>query len=270
MTRNTKTSSAISRLTQLEEDSKDLQSKLNAADKEIVSLKIQLEESRFHAKQYKTIGDTMEKAMQEASEVNVSTKKVLEENITALTESNARLVEDYRAAVADKENIMVSTSAERQRSAEEVAKLAGEKERLENELAELKKNLSGLEEILAERTSHRDEYVAKLAVLEEQLLESEGRLRLAEVEVNELREKEVDVSRSAGGLAEQLEQERKSREEMARRHESTEGMMRKNLEKVKEENEGLNRQIGLLQGELSKMGQDLLVLQKQDSFKFKR
>ncbi len=270
MTRNTKTSSAISRLTQLEEDSKDLQSKLNAAEKDIVSLKIQLEESRFHAKQYKTIGDTMEKALQEASEVNENTKKVLEENISALTESNAKLVQDYNTASADKETMAASLSEERHRSAEEVAKLTGDKERIENELSLVKKNVASLEEILVERTNHRDEYVAKLAVLEEQLVESEARLRTAENELGELKDKEVDVSRSAGGLAEQLEQEKKAREEIIKCHEVTDRMMKENWEKLKEENEGLNRQIELLQGELSKMGQDLLVLQKQDSFKFNR
>lgn len=63
MTRNTKSSSAISRLTHLEEETKDLQMKLSLADKEIVSLKIQLEESRGHTKQYKTIAETMEKML---------------------------------------------------------------------------------------------------------------------------------------------------------------------------------------------------------------
>jgi hypothetical protein len=77
MTRNTKSSSAITRLTHLEEESKELQMKLSLAEKEIVSLKIQLEESRGHAKQYKTIGDTMERALKDASETNETTKKVV-------------------------------------------------------------------------------------------------------------------------------------------------------------------------------------------------
>lgn len=82
MSRNTKSSSAISRLTHLEEESKDLQMKMSLADKEIVSLKIQLEESRGHAKQYKTIGDTMEKALKESSETNEKTKEVFEKKVT--------------------------------------------------------------------------------------------------------------------------------------------------------------------------------------------
>ena len=84
MTRNAKSSTTISRLTELEEHSKDLQMKLSLSEKEIVSLKIQLEDTKSHAKQYSTIAENMEKANRESSEANEKTKKILEERINKL------------------------------------------------------------------------------------------------------------------------------------------------------------------------------------------
>lgn len=114
MSRNTKSSTAISRLTHLEEDTKDLQMKLSIAEKDIVSLKIQLEDSRGHAKQYRTIADTMEKALQEASETNENTKKILEEKIAKLTESNAKLEVDFEEMSVNKQSLETTLTAERQ------------------------------------------------------------------------------------------------------------------------------------------------------------
>jgi len=120
---------------------------------------------------------------------------------------------------------------------------------------------------LAERTSHREEYVAKLAILEEQLSETNTKLLESETLINDLSDKEKESSRSVAEFAEKVEQERKIKEDLEQTYLNTQSLMNETLEKLKAENESLNGQINVLQSELSKMGQDLLILQKQDTFK---
>jgi len=63
-----------------------------------------------------------------------------------------------------------------------------------------------------------------------------------------------------------LEQEKKLRQEQKESFDSNEQLLNQNLNNLKTENENLLNQINLLQEELSKVGQDLIVLQKQDTF----
>jgi chromosome segregation ATPase len=79
MTRNSKSSTTITRLTELEDNCKELKSKLNLSEKEIVSLKIQLEDSKFHLKQYCAISENTEKALHEANDTNEKLKKHYDE-----------------------------------------------------------------------------------------------------------------------------------------------------------------------------------------------
>lgn len=173
ISRNTKSSTAISRLTHLEEESKELQMKLSLADKEIVSLKIQLEESRAHSKQYKTIGDTMELAMKEQSEANESAKRVLEGKIAELEENLSKLKTDYDEVVGARDTLEASLKSERQANEAAVQVAKDEKKKLVDELDLMKQKLENTEQILVERTNNRDEYMAKLAILEEQLNEAQ-------------------------------------------------------------------------------------------------
>lgn len=85
MSRNSKSSSsAISRLTHLEEETKELKMKLSLADKEIVSLKIQLEDSKAHNKQYKNIADMMERNLKESAESYEKSKAMMEAEMAEL------------------------------------------------------------------------------------------------------------------------------------------------------------------------------------------
>lgn len=83
----------------------------------------------------------------------------------------------------------------------------------------------------------------------------------------ETQTKEGDINRTAQSVSEQLEHERRSKEELIASHTHNQELMNQNLRQLKTENESLNSQINVLQTELSKMGQDLLILQKQDSIK---
>ena len=79
--------------------------KLSLADKEIVSLKIQLEESKGHAKQYKSIAETMEKTVKESSEANEKTKFILQQNINDLESKLASLNAQFEQVSTDKSNL---------------------------------------------------------------------------------------------------------------------------------------------------------------------
>lgn len=243
--------------------------KLSLADKEIVSLKIQLEESRGHAKQYKTIAETMEKTVKEASETNEKTKLILEMNISDLESRLNQLNTDYQAICSEKTNLEFSLQNQKENAEQCIDLLEKEKKSLAYELDLLRKKLENLERIADEREKHRDEYVAKLNILEDQLASSEVKLNATEKEcaertahINEL-EQFLKVSRNESEL------EKKSKLDLQQSHEATQRLMNESLEKTQKENESLTVQINLLQQELSRLGQDLIVLQKQDSFKSK-
>jgi chromosome segregation ATPase len=267
MSRNSKSSSTISRLTLMEEETKEMQSKLSLADKEIVSLKIQLEDSKSHAKQYKNIADTMEKTIREASEANEKTKEVLNTRIAELNDQLADLQTQNTSLINEKEELDAKFKIEKQDLQESINMLELDKEQLTSELDLWKKKHENLESILQQRTLNRDETAANIVVLEEKckdLSELNSQLdrdlNLRNSELSELKQtlivKEAD-----------LERERNLQQETRASFESSEALLKENCEKLRNENENLIKQIDLLQQELSKLGQDLLVLQKQDSFK---
>ena len=241
--------------------------KLSLADKEIVSLKIQLEESRGHAKQYKTIAETMEKTVKEASETNEKTKLILQMSISDLESRLNQLNTDYQAICSDKANLEFSLQNQKENADQRIDFLEKEKKDLAYELDLLRKKLENTERIADEREKHRDEYVAKLNILEDQLTSSENKLNAAEKECAERSAHINELNQQLQASRNECDLEKKSKLDVQQSHEATERLMSESLEKIQKENESLTVQINLLQQELSRLGQDLIVLQKQDSFK---
>ena len=64
--------------------------KLSLAEKEIVSLKMQLEDTKAHAKQYRIMSETMENTVRESSEINEKTKSSIGTATACITESLQR------------------------------------------------------------------------------------------------------------------------------------------------------------------------------------
>jgi DNA repair exonuclease SbcCD ATPase subunit len=69
ITRNAKSSTTISRLTELEEHAKVLQMKLSLSEKEIVSLKIQLEDTKSYLKVINELTAEQKKNIEEIRKV---------------------------------------------------------------------------------------------------------------------------------------------------------------------------------------------------------
>ena len=187
--------------------------------------------------------------------------------VNELNECQQKLSSEY-SAVLDAKN-QLETSLATERAAFEQSRHSAEEHtnQLHQELEMSKKQVDNLDMILIERTRHRDEYVAKIAILEEQLAATLSKLTLADQQLVEMQTKVSDAVAQAQLHADQLAQEKKSNSEFIQSHGLTDNLMSENLNKLKSENEGLVMQINLLQAELSKMGQDLIVLQRQDSFK---
>lgn len=110
------------------------------------------------------------------------------------------------------------------------------------------------------RTQSRDEIAGKLAIVEEQAHSSAQRLGQLEIDLS-ARENELNEARTALGTREvELELEKKSRQEAISAYESNERLLSENFERIKTENENLIAQNNLLQQELSKLGEQLIVL----------
>jgi chromosome segregation ATPase len=268
MTRNSKSSSsAISRLTHLEEESKDLHMKLSLADKEIVSLKIQLEETKGHAKQYKTISETMEKTIKESSESNEKTKQVLEANIASLNEELSQLKTTYSQLLETKNQLDVTIDHDKEFYQSKIDTLDEQKTKLESDLNMLTKRFENTEKILEERTRNRDDYVAKIAVLEEQLKSGAEKCDAMEANVaqlaTQLHEKEQMLTLNTN----ELEKEKRANLNLGENYENTSKLVQENLDKLQSENQALINHNNLLEKELSRMSQDLVVLKSKDSFK---
>jgi len=226
MTRNTKSSSAISRLTHLEEETKDMHMKLSLTDKEIVSLKIQLEESRGHAKQYKTIAETMEKTVKEASETNEKTKLILQTNISNLESRLNQLNADYQAMCADKSNLELNLQNQKESADQRIDLLEKEKKGLAYELDLIRKKLENIERIAEERSKHRDEYVAKLAILEDQLAGSETKLNEVEKDCAQKSAQINEMEQLLQSSRNEFESEKKSKQDLTQSHEASERLQR--------------------------------------------
>ncbi len=269
MTRNSKSSSAISRLTHLEEETKDSHMKLSLADKEIVSLKIQLEESKGHAKQYKSIAETMEKTVKESSEANEKTKYILQQNINDLESKLASLNAQFEQISTDKSNLELNLLNQKEQSDNRINSLEMETNQLGSDLDLLKKKLENAEKIIEERSKHRDDYVAKLAILEEQLNDTEFKLTNTDKELILKSSRINELEHMLQARLDEIESEKRSKLDMQQNFENNQCLLNESVASLKKENESLTMQINLLQQELSKLGQDLIVLQKQDSFKSK-
>lgn len=266
MTRNTKSSSAISRLTHLEEENKDLQMKLSLAEKEIVSLKIQLEDSKAHAKQYKNISDTIEKTMKEESEAHEKTKQILENRIEDLTERLNVLQAKYDD-ITESKNLLVETFGKDKESLElRISSLENDKKDLKSELELRQKQFENMEKILDERTRNRDDYVAKLTVLEEQIKNQTEKLSKTEEDLSNKSQELNELKNLFESIQDELEKEKKSKAEQVSSYDSSENVFRQEISKLKQENQDLLEQNNKLQQEFSKVGQDFVILQKQQDF----
>lgn len=86
--------------------------------------------------------------------------------------------------------------------------------------------------------------------------------RVGELEIElSTRENELNEARNALGTREvELEMEKKSRQEAIASYEANERLLSENFERVKTENENLLAQNNLLQQELSKLGEQLIIL----------
>lgn len=260
MSRNSKSSTAISHLTHLEEENKDIKMKLSLAEKDIVSLKIQLEDNRAHSKQYKNIADMMEKNLKESNESNEKTKYMLESKISDLVEKLKKSQADFEETLSARNQLEQEMIAKTYEMEEKSNLFGKEKSHLMNELELTKKQLENMEKILEERTKFRDDYAAKVSVLEEQEkivgqrvleIETELSVKIAELSdiKNELKSRELE-----------LESEKRSRQDALSNYESNEKILNENLTNLRTENDNLLGQINLLQQELSKLGQDLVIL----------
>lgn len=266
MARNSKSSSsAISRLTHLEEETKDLHMKLSLAEKEIVSLKIQLEESKAHSKQYKTISETMEKTMKEASESNEKTKQVLEAKINGLNEELNQLKTNFEEQSNQKNELETTLNLNKQTYEAIIDTLEKEKAQLTSDLEILNNKHENLEKICEERTKFRDESVAKIAVLEEQIKSTQENYQSIESSLNEKISELNETKQTLTFKIDELENEKRLNSQMNQNFDSTNLFMKESFDKLQLENQNLTQQNNLLQQELSKMGQDLIILQKQDS-----
>jgi chromosome segregation ATPase len=141
-------SSAISRLNHLEEETKEAQSRFALADKEIVSLRIQLEDARAHSKQYKAIADTMERTVRETSEAADKTRQVLEVRIAELAEQLGHAQTQWEQCANEKNELEQRTLIEKQELQENVNVLEQNKESLSADLDLVKRQLDNTEKIL--------------------------------------------------------------------------------------------------------------------------
>ena len=166
-----------------------------------------------------------------------------------------------------KNDLESKLSTEKQSNEARVLLLEKEKLELTTSLEMLQKTFENTEKILEERTHNRDEYAAKISVLDEQLREISASLLQAE---NGLNAKNMELNETKLMLEaahSQLEQNERSLLETRQSAEQMVKLEQENLEKLKTENQSLMEQIGLLQQELSRMGQDICILKTQEPFK---
>ncbi|RNA44217.1 nucleo TPR isoform X1 [Brachionus plicatilis] len=264
ISRNSKPSSAISRLTHLEEETKELQMKLSLSEKEIVSLKIQLEDSKEHAKQYKNISDTMEKTMKEESEARAKSQQIYEQKISDLNSRMADLGARYDETVGLKSQLENAYERDKKEFEEKVGLLEKEKKSLTSNVELLEKKVENLEQILDERSLARDDFAAKLTVSEEQVKSLSERMQILEKESSGFDNQMSEMRQNLQSRDSELEGERKLRLDQAEAFKSSENVLNSEISKLKKEIENLIEQNNKIQVEFSKVGQDFVTLQKQD------
>jgi hypothetical protein len=267
MSRNSKSSTAITHLTNMEDENKDLRMKVSLAEKEIVSLRIQLEDSRDHAKQYKQISDTVEKTLRESSESNANMIQTLENKINTL------IAEKAKQEVTIKEMTLKQTQLEKHLE-ETIADTTERIEQFTNEKAQLiierdltKQKLETNELILEERTRLRDQYMAQISILEEKNKLNEDKINEMTLTLQQHQTQFDDLKNQLELKNEELNRSQTIKAGIKTTNATSELIFNETNATLATENERLTAQINLLQEELARMGQDLIALQKQDIFK---
>lgn len=266
ITRNSKSSSAISRLTELEEETKDLQLKLALSEKEIVNLKMQLEDEKAHSKQYNIIADNMEKTLRESCEANEKAKKLLEERCQKLQQDNKNLEINLNNLQKLKDELDVEFKNQNELNEIKFNDLNQTYKVLLNEFNNTKEKLTQTELVLAERTESRDACVAQIRILEEKLnseFNTENELKQT---IDTLNERLNELYENNSKLTNELTFKVKSIDDLNQQLVNTEHVNKEKLSQFENENKNLTQQISVLQDELVKLGESLQVLQK-DSFK---
>lgn len=264
ISRNAKPSNAISRLTHLEEETKELQMKLSLSEKEIVSLKIQLEDSKEHVKQYKNISDTMEKTMKEESEARAKSKEIYEQKLNELNSQLNDLDARHGELITTKAQLEVKYENDQRELEQKVILLEKDKKSLTINVDLLEKKIENLEQILDERTSDRDDYAAKLSVAEEQVKVLTDKIKLLENESSDLVNQISELKQTLESKESELDVEKKCRIDQAEAFKSTENILNNQISNLKKEIDNLIEQNNKIQIEFSKVGQDFVTLQKQD------
>ena len=131
---------------------------------------------------------------------------------------------------------------------------------LKSQLDLLKKKLENAEKIIEERSKHRDDYVAKLAILEEQLNETESKLSNSDKELISKTSRINELEQLLQTRSDEIELEKRSKFDLQLNFENNQRLLNESKMCLSKENESLTMQLNLLQQEFSKLGQDLIVL----------
>lgn len=264
ISRNAKPSNAISRLTHLEEETKELQMKLSLSEKEIVSLKIQLEDSKEHAKQYKNISDTMEKTMKEESEARAKSKEIYEQKINELNSQLRDLDARHGELMTTKAQLEIKYENDKKELEEKVVLLEKEKKSLMINVDILEKKIENLEQIMDERTLWRDDYAAKLSIADEQVKLLSDKIQILENESSVSGYQINELKQTLESKEYELQVEKKSKLDQAEASKLTQNALNNEISSLKKEIDNLIEQNNKIQIEFSKVGQDFVTLQKQD------
>lgn len=138
-------------LTQLEEETKEARTKLSAAEKELVNLRIQLEEARAHLKQYKHIAEVSEKNVRESNEAHEREKAILEARQTELAEQLSRSNAECESLAAARDQLDADLSRAREEMNAKIGEFSQQRADLEGQIELSKRRLENTESILAER-----------------------------------------------------------------------------------------------------------------------
>ena len=262
MTRNAKSSTTISRLTELEEHTKDLQMKLSLSEKEIVNLKIQLEDTKTHAKQYSTIAENMEKTLKESSETFEKTKKILEERIINLESEKTNLGNEYNHLEGIKKSLEIELKNEKEISENRIKMLTNDLTNSFKELSDKTEKLNQTEIVLNERTKDRDEYVAQIRILEEQISAEINKSNEFKAQIDAFNECIREKDEAYLRLEKDNLLNSRLYNEITEQLKNTENIFKEKYENLENENKQLIKQIDTLQDELNRLSESIQILQK--------
>ncbi len=262
MTRNSKSSATISRLTELEDTCKELKSKLNLSEKEIVSLKIQLEDSKFHLKQYCTISESTEKALHEANDTNDKLKKHYDDLLNQIEVEKANLENELRTLIATNDDLNAQFNTYKTDSNATINELNAHLTSLNVEFSTTMETLNKFELLLNERTIDRDAYVAQLRIAEEACKNMEADKASLTSTVNDLTERLTCMDAENEQLKQTNDLIRKQHDDTIVQLNKVDVKYNEKCMQLENENEEKLKQINLLQDELSKLSESIQILQK--------